>query len=188
VLTDKLDKSPVVKARFDKFIKTFYQKFGEKKGINDPRVDFYGLGHFYIKEDEELDSHTEMGCTITKNPDGEEIKLESTGGPFKITYFPMMINLNQIYLLNHGTIGMDHFHRKEPLPLERGFPIDFDKLIETIAHEIAHALQNVKNIDNRRESKYSKDDDGKPSSLFSQCESSGEREGNSLDGNLLHPD
>src|SRR6185436_17793611 len=171
MLTDRLDKSPVVRAHFDKLIRTFYHRFGEKKGIKiyEPRVNFYGFGHFYIKDDEELASHTEMGHTATTDPNGKDIVLTSTGGgPFEITYFPMTINLNQIYLLNHGTIGMDKFYREEPSPKNAGFPIDFDKLIETIAHEIAHALQNVKNIDNRRESAYKPGDP-----IFSQCESSG---------------
>ena len=92
----------------------------------------------------------------------------------------MKIDLSQIYLLNHGTIGMDKFFPQEPLPGEQGFPIDFDHLIETTAHEIAHALQSVINVDKGRDSIYEKDN-----KVYTQCESSGERDANK---NLLHPD
>jgi hypothetical protein len=184
MLTDRLDKSPTVRDRFDKFIRTFYQRFGDKKGIkiHQSRIDFYGFGHFYIDEGEIGSSTAEMGHTIS--PEGKSVNLTSTnGGPFEVTYYPMEIDLNQIYLLNHGTIEMDRFYRAEPSPNNGGFAIDFDHLIETIAHEIAHAVQNVKNIDKGRKSTY------QPGSLvFSQCASSGEREGRNPDGNLLYPD
>jgi len=54
MLTESLDKDPAVNARFDKFIRSFYQKFAEKKGIkiHEPRIDFRGFGHFYISEED----------------------------------------------------------------------------------------------------------------------------------------
>ena len=60
-----LDKSPDVKARFDKFIREFYRRFGEKKGIkiHEPRIDFHGFGHFYFEEREPNSLSQEMGRT-----------------------------------------------------------------------------------------------------------------------------
>ncbi|CAH1770683.1 19171_t:CDS:1, partial [Entrophospora sp. SA101] len=46
-------------------------------------------------------------------------------------------------------------------------------LIETIAHEIAHAVQSVKNVDNFTVDPEAPDVNGKPSHIRSQCESSG---------------
>ncbi|CAI2180833.1 14122_t:CDS:1 [Funneliformis geosporum] len=178
MLTDKLDKSPEIRARFDKFIKTFYQRFGEKKGVKiyEPRVKFYGFGHFYVNE-EEADSPTaEMGHTAT--PENEELLVSET---YEASRLPMEINLNQIYLLNHGSLGMDTFYPRDPDKFG-GFSVSFDKLTETMAHELAHALQNIINIDKGRKSL--KEDQA----LFSQCASSGEREGGRPDGKLLHPD
>jgi hypothetical protein len=174
MLSDRLDKSSAVRARFDKFIRVFYQRFGEKKGIkiHDSRIDFCGFGHFYIKEEELTSQTAEMGHTASP----EDKKITSLSG--KITYYPMEINLNQIYLLNHGTIGMDKFYRANP-ETTSGFPIDFEHLIETIAHEIAHALQNVINVDDYKESIYEE-----KAIICSQCESSGERD---INGKLLYP-
>ena len=176
MLTERLDKSLATKAQFDKFIKTFYQRFGEKKGIkiHEPRIKFYGFGHFYVKEEELISQTSEMGHTTT--PKEDEYLVTDSGG--KITHYPMEINLNQIFLLNHGTIGMDKFYRADPETSEP-FRIDFDQMTETIAHELAHALQNVINIDNYRRSTHEN------ALICSQCASSGEKDAN---GNPLHPD
>lgn len=115
-----------------------------------------------------------MGHTAA--PEEDKGLISDSGG--KLTHYPMEINLNQIFLLNHGTIGMDKFYLGDP-KTSGTFRIDFDQMTETIAHELAHALQNVINIDNYRRSV-----DGK-SLICSQCGSSGERE---VNGNLLHPD
>jgi hypothetical protein len=176
MLTERLDKSLAVKAQFDKFIRTFYQRFGEKKGIkiHEPRIKFYGFGHFYAKEEELISQTSEMGHTAA--PEEDKDLISDSGG--KLTHYPMEINLNQIFLLNHGTIGMDKFYLADPKTIGP-FRIDFDQMTETIAHELAHALQNVINIDN-----YRKSVDGK-SLICSQCESSGEKDANN---NPLHPD
>jgi hypothetical protein len=181
MLTDSLSKSSEIKARFDKLIQTFYQRFGEKKAIkiHEPRIEFYGFGHFYIEESEINSQFSEMGHTVT--PKDKDIKMHPVSN--EVTLYPMEINLNQIYLLNHGTVGMDIFFKIPPSSTNGGFAIDFNKLIETVAHEIAHALQGVKNVDIQRKSVY---EPGKP--VFTQCESSGERKGVNRDGDLLHPD
>ena len=108
-------------------------------------------------------------------PEGEGI--DAPGN--KITHLPIIINLNQMYLMNNGKNGsIDKFVAKVNRNSEgniTGFgilPLSFDNLIETIAHEIAHAVQQVKNIDHpvieeRGEER---------SVLLTQCESSGEGE------------
>jgi hypothetical protein len=65
MLTERLDKSPDVKVRFDKLIREFYRRFGEKKGIkiHESRIDFHGFGHFYFEEMELNSRSCEMGRT-----------------------------------------------------------------------------------------------------------------------------
>lgn len=104
-------------------------------------------------------------------PKGEETIIMTNG---KINNYPMEINLNQIYLLNNGKIGMDKFIFKFTKGLEDDYnhsflEIGFEQLIETIAHELAHAIQTVKNLYNGIPS-----DTQEKAEIRSQCESSGE--------------
>ena len=180
MLTESLDKDPAVNARFDKFIRSFYQKFAEKKGIkiHEPRIDFRGFGHFYISEEDLISGRSEMGRT--HSPEKEGVTLSGYAGePKKISNYIMVIDLNQVYLLNNGKIDMDKFYVGDPtIKGSKILPIGFDELTETIAHEIAHALQNVMNIDNYKINKTGH-------VVCSQCESSGERDANE---NLLYPE
>ncbi|CAH1760565.1 15227_t:CDS:2 [Entrophospora sp. SA101] len=180
ILTNALDKDPKVKERFDNLIKTFYRRVIEKKGLRYPEVDFRGFGHFYITRADLLNNSVEMGHT---GPPAEE-PTEYIGG--KIVNLPMEINLNQVYLLNNGKIGMDELIIKfaeNPDGSASYTPLDisFAKLTNTIAHELAHAVQSVLNlydsiiIDTGQEKK---------SEIRSQCESSGLRDSK---GNLLYP-
>jgi hypothetical protein len=72
----------------------------------------------------------------------------------KITRLPIIIKLNQMYLLNNGKNGsMDKFifkierNSKGEVTNIHSLIIDFDSLIDTIAHELAHAVQEVINMD-----------------------------------------
>jgi len=90
------------------------------------------------------------------------------------------ININQVYLLNK--IGMDKFF---PETTKNLIVINFDSLIETIAHEIAHAIQSAKNIDNFTVDAEVPDAQGNPGHVRSQCTSSGAGERNPEDSTEL---
>ncbi|KLL03417.1 MAG: hypothetical protein MRECE_6c020 [Mycoplasmataceae bacterium CE_OT135] len=175
ILTNPLDKDPKVKEQFNKLIQTFYQRAIEKKGLYYPEVDFRGFGHFYITEANLLKKTVEMGHTGP--PRGEEA-IDYINR--KITNYPMEINLNQIYLLNNGKIGMDELivdftefpPESKQSPIYTPIDISFDKLIETIAHELAHAVQNVLNL---YDAVLVDSEQGKKTEIRSQCESSGYR-------------
>ncbi|RHZ37316.1 hypothetical protein [endosymbiont GvMRE of Glomus versiforme] len=169
-ITFKLDQDREVNARFNDFIKTFFYRFLTKKGLSRSEVDFKGFGNFYI-EPKGNSRISEMGnCGL---PENEGI---TTLGD-KITRLPIIIKLNQLYLLNNGKNGsMDRFvskisrNSKGEVIGRDILPIGFNELIETIAHELAHAVQEVKNIDHYEM--------GKGGIILTQCESSGEGERN----------
>ena len=187
ILTDRLDKDPTVKAKFHHFIVHFYHRYKElKKNIpTHPSINFKGFGYFYIDEGGEFGIVTEMGNA--GHPDGEKINLVREGnGPWMVKDYPIWIKLNQLYLLNNGRNPggrMDQFFYKEPKSIPGGtiqyLEISSDKLIETIAHEIAHTFQTAKNLsDDKLRVTGTIGDDGKEeiefSELLSDCFESGE--------------
>lgn len=183
ILTERLDKSPEVKTKFNQFITHFYHRYKElKKDIpTHPAANLKGFGHFYVDGAGEAGKVTEMGHT--KLLDGES-KLSKMPNETKwtIVNYPSQININQLYLLNNGKNPggrMDKFFYKEPKFIPGGtleyLEISFDKLIQTIAHEIAHAFQTAKNIS---EDKTFTNTEGKPEfdDKISDCWESGEGE------------
>jgi|SRR6185312_6008007 len=163
MLTSPLARNPEFHTRFDKLFRHFYQKAAEKKGVaNDSRIEFEGFGRFYV---EKKGKFGEMGfCEFNE-------KMATNQGKFiRTDEAKIIININQVYLLNK--IGMDKFF---PETTKRLIVIDFDSLIETIAHEIAHAIQNAKNLDNFTVDPELPDSKGNPGHVRSQCVSSGLR-------------
>ena len=159
VLTSPLARNPEFHTRFDKLFKHFYQKAAEKKGVaNNPRIEFEGFGRFYVEEEGKFG---EMGfCEFIE-------KRVTNQGEFIRNEAIVNININQVYLLNK--IGMDKFFPETTKSL---IVINFDSLIETIAHEIAHAIQSAKNIDNFTVDAEVPDAQGNPGHVRSQCTSS----------------
>ncbi len=158
MLTLPFAQNPEFHTRFDRIFKHFYQKAVERKGIaSDPRIEFKGFKEFKV---EEKGKYGEMGLT--------EFNEKWFGN--ELTEVEIFIDINRVYLLNSRKIGMDKFF---PTSAEGFIIINFDSLIETIAHEIAHAIQSVKNIDNFTADPEAPDEKGKPGHIRSQCESSG---------------
>ena len=148
VLTEKLDKDPTVKAKLDQFFTTFYHRYKEAKKNTipvHPSANFKGFDCFYIETKKEF--ATEMGRTGQPDNDGGIVQ---TLPEVIIKDYPIISGLNQLYLLNNGRNpggAMDRFYDSKPMEGNIKFlDISFEKLIQTIAHEIAHAFQIAKNI------------------------------------------
>jgi hypothetical protein len=113
------------------FINQFYRKAMKKEGISNSSY-FGGFGGFYIKEETEIkksNSDTMGYCLFEK--------------PFEIW-------INQAYLLSNWKAGgmnrlIANFSRKEKegaiITNISSLPVAFTNLVETITHELAHALQ-----------------------------------------------
>jgi len=160
MLTLPFAQNPEFHTRFDRLFKHFYQKAVERKGITiDPRIEFKGFKEFKV---EEIGKYGEMGLT--------EFNEEFDSIANRIARAEILININRVYLLNNRKIGMDKFF---PTSTQGFIVINFDSLVETIAHEIAHAIQSTKNIDNFTVDPEAPNSKGKPGHVRSQCESSG---------------
>lgn len=147
VLTEKLNRDPAIKAKFDQFITTFYHRYKDSKKDSiptHPAVDFRGFAGFYV--DAKAGFLTEMGNTGLPEDYGGRVQTKPS---IIIEDYPLQIKLNQLYLLNNGRNpggAMDKLYSQEPIKEIRWLDINFDKLRRTIAHEIAHAFQNAKNL------------------------------------------
>src|SRR3954469_7179400 len=148
VITEELDKDPAVKAKFDQIITNFYHRYKDSKKNSiptHPGVNFRGFRNFYI--DRQGGFVTEMGST---GPPEDYKGSIQTAPTVIIKDFPLEIKLNQLYLLNNGRNpggAMDKFYYEKPTEKSiKYLDISFDKLKKTIAHEIAHAFQNAKNV------------------------------------------
>ncbi|RHZ37702.1 hypothetical protein [endosymbiont GvMRE of Glomus versiforme] len=163
-LTSPLSQDPEIFSNFDDFITTFYWKFREHKGVEkgtyNPEIDFQGFAGFEDFEEEIEMGHCDLHIDIIsqQTPDGK--KVENS----EVYEGKMSIKLNQKYLLDR--LGMDKFisnyQENEKGTSWSTLPVGFNKLIETIAHELAHAYQNTIRIDNGE-------------TVKSQCESSGDK-------------
>jgi len=151
-LTDPLAKDSAIHSHFNNFIKKFYWQFRLKKGIPrgsySPEINFQGFKEFIISEDS-------LGkCSFAQ---------EKFKGVYQTN---IHILINQIYLLNK--LGMEKYITNEDYSY---LEIHFDRLIETIAHELAHAYQYTINREKEGE--------------MSSCESSGKKDAK---GNFLYPE
>ena len=187
VLTEKLNKDPTVKAKLDQFFTTFYHRYKEAKKNTipvHPGANFKGFDCFYIEKQKGFVT-TEMGRTGQPDNDGGIVQ---TLPETIIKDYPIISGLNQLYLLNNGRNpggAMDRFYDSKPIEGNINYlDISFEKLIQTIAHEIAHAFQIAKNI---REDK-AVEIEGKISfGTTSDCMESGKGE-RDKDYNLIKPE
>lgn len=168
-LTNPLSRNHAVHARFDNLIKTFYWRFREKKGyprsFYNPEINFQGFREFFTNE-EGLLGHCDADGNIKEQEtliNGKVVKKE------KIYHWKISISINQFYLLSK--LGMDKLITSYSATNVGYRNASLDKLINTIAHELAHAHQNTANL---------KKETGKKS----QCESTGEKDSK---GKLLYP-
>ena len=130
------------------------------KIASDIRISLEGFEGFYTKEIQLQNKFNEMGeCySCTTLDDDEIIKMS------------LSIKLSDLYLLNTKTLGqMKRFvivNDEDFLT----FSLDCDSILTTIYHEIAHAVQNAKNIDcGIRE--YDQEQPTKLCLVFSDCPS-----------------
>ena len=129
-LTDSLSKSQRVHSCFDNFIKNSYWEFRKKKRISKksyPEVKFLGFKEF------EIDNERLGYCE--SNEKGEEGKIPSE--------IELKISLNRLYLLDK--LGMNKLVKGYSDSQSSTIDASFNALIETIAHELAHAYQKTVN-------------------------------------------
>lgn len=115
--------------RVNNFIKIFYWRFRELKGIPReayPEIDFRGFAGFE-------DDQKRAGVTTTE-------PIASWNAP---TVYFITIKVNQNYLLTK--LGMDKLITNYDNHGVNSVNCSFDSLIHTIAHELAHAYQNTVN-------------------------------------------
>lgn len=153
--------------KLNDFITYFYE---QNREYNDLRISFEGFSGFYELGDLNLSDTDvrELGRCKTKCVPGRD-ELDITG-------MELDIKLGLFFLLNNkkvcNSFGLNKGMKKLFTPDgKKGYkvvPIDFEELTKTIAHEIAHAIQSVNNID-----KGISGDEGEDRVILSQCESSG---------------
>lgn len=170
-LTDSLRGSQEVHSRFDEFITKIYWLFREKKGKPQgtiTEIDFQGFKGF--RADKELRGKRKYRVYGRCDAKFSRKKNQPETETGKIS-----ILINQLYLLDK--LGMDKvvssYSEAESWREQEFTDINFDKLINTIAHELAHAYQFTIHI---------RKSDG---ATKSECESSGKKNRN---GNFLYPD
>ena len=163
-LTDPLTKDSEIHSQIDNFITTFYWKFREYKGIpkeiHNSEIDFQGFKKF-----KDFPGETKMGhCKFKLNITFQALDDKKIEGS-EIYKAKISISLNQKYLLNR--LGMDEFitdyQENAKGTSWKVLSINFNELIATIAHELAHAYQNTIRVNNGEQVK-------------SQCASSGDKE------------
>ena len=172
-LTNPLAQDPEIHSQINNLLITSYWNFRKKKripkGTYEPEINFQGFGKFEDFPEKRKMGHCKLDIDISQERtliNGKEIGVSET---YEGT---MSIFLNQKYLLNK--LGMNEFisdYKETERNINWGtLPIGFEELIDTIAHELAHAFQNTINLKGDKKS---------------ECESSGERDANS---NLLYPE
>ena len=164
-LTNPLTRDYEIHSQLDNLITTFYWKFRERKGvpqeIHNSEIDFQGFKEFEDFPGETKMGHCEFELNITFLQALDNKKIEGSE-----TYkAKISISLSQKYLLNR--LGMDEFitdyHENEKGRSWTTLSINFNELISTIAHELAHAYQNTIRVNNGE-------------AVKSQCASSGDKE------------
>lgn len=164
-----------IHSQLDNLIKTAYWNFREKKGIDKnykSLIIFRGFAGFADFPEEGKMGHCKNETEIKNTVIWEEINGEKVAGSerkeTKITGAATInIKLSEKLLLSK--LGMNWLVSDYQEGIKwSGFRVDFDQLIGTIAHELAHAFQFTKNDDQ----------------VKSQCESTGDRDEN---GNLVYP-
>lgn len=173
LLTNSLSQNSLVKAQLNNFITTIYSKFREQKNLSPdfkPTIEFKGFSGWQ----DFSDNPNKMGhCdsqlkTTWQSVNGQKIEgSEAYSGSLSIV-------LSQKLLLSK--LGMPELITSYQESSSNGvlsfkwesLSVSFKKLIQTIAHEIAHAYQFLVNEDE----------------IKSQCESSGDRDSQ---GRLKHP-
>jgi hypothetical protein len=152
ILTEPL-KNSEIHAYFDSLITNFYWNFRKQKkiphGTYTPEINFQGFKGFI-----DFSSETEMGQCASEI--GYEVTEINGKKEQEIYQGTMSITLNQKLLL--GKLGMDKWFYSETGYL----PVGFDELVETMAHELAHAYQNTIRVNNGE-------------AVKSQCASSGDK-------------
>lgn len=159
-----------IHSQLDNLIKTAYWNFREKKRIDKnykPLIVFQGFAGFADFPLEGKMGHCKN--EIEEKIAWKEVDGEKVVGSEKTEIVEIIINIELSQKLLLSKLGMDWLVSDYQEGVKwGGFRVDFDQLIGTIAHELAHAFQFTKNDDK----------------VKSQCESTGDRDEN---GNLVYP-
>ena len=167
-LTNPLSQNPTLHSQLNNFITIIYQKFRQQKNLSQdfkPTIEFKGFSGW-----QDFPQPTKMGhCDSQLNTTWKTLNGKKVEG--SETYFgSLSIVLSQKLLLSK--LGMDklisNYQETSQGITWSELPVDFDSLIGTISHEIAHTYQFLVN-------------EGK---IKSQCESTGERDSQ---GRLKYP-
>jgi len=167
-LTRSLTQDPTLHSQLNNFLKTIYQKFRQQKNLTPdfkPTIEFKGFQGW-----QDFSNPTKMGhCDSQLKTSWQTLNGQKVAG--SETYSgSLSIVLSQKLLLSKLEMPelITNYRETSTGSNWESLPVGFEQLIETIAHEIAHAYQFLVNEDE----------------VKSQCESSGERDSQ---GQLKYP-